>query len=86
MEWSRLRKRALTREMKIEHLKIDLRGYWIITKQLWGWKTDLLACVWAAKLLEHGLLRGSFVLPVPIREAAGSARYQVLIQEHTSPR
>jgi hypothetical protein len=25
-------------------------------------------CVWIAQLLEHGLLRGSFVPPAPIRE------------------
>ena len=38
-------------------------------KQVPGRKTDVLDCVWIAQLLEHGLLRGSFVPPVPIRRA-----------------
>jgi hypothetical protein len=33
-----------------------------------GRKTDVLDCAWIAQLLEHGLLRGSFVPPAPIRE------------------
>jgi transposase len=37
-------------------------------KQLPGRKTDVKDCAWIAQLLEHGLLRGSFVPPAPIRE------------------
>jgi transposase len=33
-----------------------------------GRKTDVKDCEWLAELLEHGLLRGSFVPPPPIRE------------------
>jgi hypothetical protein len=33
-----------------------------------GRKTDVQDCAWLAELLEHGLLRGSFVPPAPIRE------------------
>lgn len=47
-----------------------------------GRKTDVQDCVWIAQLLEHGLLRGSFVPPVPIRELRDLTRYRkVLIQE-----
>jgi len=35
--------------------------------QVPGRKTDVRDCVWIAQLLEHGLVRGSFVPPVPIR-------------------
>ncbi len=36
-------------------------------KQVPGRKTDVQDCIWIAQLLEHGLLRGSFVPPAPIR-------------------
>ena len=37
-------------------------------KQVPGRKTDVSDCQWIAQLLQHGLLRGSFVPPRPIRE------------------
>lgn len=37
-------------------------------KQVPGRKTDVKDSVWIAQLLQHGLLRGSFVPPVPQRE------------------
>ena len=37
-------------------------------KQVPGRKTDVTDCQWIAQLLQHGLLRGSFVPPKPIRE------------------
>lgn len=37
-------------------------------KQVPGRKTDVQDSAWIAQLLEHGLLRGSFVPPAPIRE------------------
>ena len=47
-----------------------------------GRKTDVQDCVWIAQLLEHGLLRGSFVPPAPIREVRDLTRYRKgLIQE-----
>ena len=53
-------------------------------KQVPGRKTDVQDCVWIAQLLEHGLLRGSFVPPVPIRELRDLTRYRKsLIQERT---
>jgi transposase len=49
-----------------------------------GRKTDIQDCVWIAQLLEHGLLRGSFVPPAPIRELRDLTRYRkALIQDRT---
>ncbi len=53
-------------------------------KQVPGRKTDIQDCIWIAQLLEHGLLRGSFVPPAPIRELRDLTRHRkVLIQEQT---
>jgi len=53
-------------------------------KQVPGRKTDVQDAAWIAQLLEHGLLRGSFVPPAPIRELRDFTRYRkVLIQERT---
>jgi transposase len=53
-------------------------------KQVPGRKTDVQDCVWIAQCLEHGLLRGSFVPPAPIRELRDLSRHRkVLIQERT---
>jgi len=51
-------------------------------KRVPGRKTDVQDCGWLAQLLEHGLLRGSFVPPAPIRELRDLTRYRKsLIQE-----
>jgi transposase len=53
-------------------------------KQVPGRKTDVQDCVWLAQLLEHGLLRGSFVPPAPIRELRDLTRYRkALTQDRT---
>jgi transposase len=53
-------------------------------KQLPGRKTDVTDCAWIAQLLEHGLLRGSFVPPAPIRELRDLTRYRkAVIQDRT---
>jgi len=53
-------------------------------KQVPGRKTDIKDCMWIAQCLEHGLLRGSFVPPAPIRELRDLTRHRkVLIQERT---
>jgi transposase len=53
-------------------------------KQVPGRKTDVKDCMWIAQCLEHGLLRGSFVPPVPIRELRDLTRHRkVLIQDRT---
>lgn len=54
-------------------------------KNVPGRKTDVKDCAWIAQLLEHGLLRASFVPPVPIRELRDLTRYRKsLIQERAS--
>ena len=45
-------------------------------KQLPGRKTDVADCAWLAQLLEHGLLRPSFVPPPAIRELRDLVRYR----------
>lgn len=47
-----------------------------------GRKTDVKDCEWLAQLLEHGLLRSSFVPPEPIRDLRDLTRYRkTLIHE-----
>jgi transposase len=54
-------------------------------KILPGRKTDIADAEWLAGLLEHGLLRSSFVPPAAIRELRDLTRYRKrLIQTHTS--
>jgi transposase len=51
-------------------------------KRVPGRKTDVQDCIWIAELLEHGLLRDSFVPPAPIRELRDLTRHsKVLIHE-----
>jgi transposase len=50
-----------------------------------GRKTDVADAAWLAELLEHGLLRSSFVPPPAIRELRDLTRYRKkLIQAHTA--
>lgn len=54
-------------------------------KNVPGRKTDVKDCAWIAQLLEHGLLRESFVPPVPIRELRDLTRYRKsLIQDRAN--
>ena len=49
-----------------------------------GRKTDIKDCQWIAELLQHGLVRGSFVPPTPIRELRDLTRMRAsLRQDHT---
>jgi len=48
-----------------------------------GRKTDVQDCVWIAQLLEHGLLRGSFVPPTPIRELRDLTHRKTITQERS---
>jgi transposase len=50
-------------------------------KQVPGRKTDVADCAWLAQLLEHGLLRSSFVPPAPIRELRDLTRYRKSLTE-----
>jgi transposase len=54
-------------------------------KQVPGRKTDVKDCQWIAQLLQHGLLKASFVPPLPIRELRDLTRQRTqLIQEKTA--
>jgi transposase len=54
-------------------------------KQVPGRKTDVKDCEWIAQLLEHGLLKGSFIPPLQIRDLRDLTRYRrKLIQTRTS--
>ena len=54
-------------------------------KAIPGRKTDAKDCQWIADLLQHGLLRGSFVPPSPIRQLRDCTRTRAsLRQDHTA--
>jgi transposase len=54
-------------------------------KQVPGRKTDVKDCQWIAQLLQHGLLKASFVPPEPIRELRELTRQRTqLIQERSA--
>lgn len=49
-----------------------------------GRKTDAKDCEWIADLLQHGLLRGSFVPPEPIRDLRDLTRYRAILSQETT--
>lgn len=54
-------------------------------KQVPGRKTDVKDCQWIAQLLQHGLLKASFVPPAPIRALRDLTRQRTqLIQERAA--
>jgi len=54
-------------------------------KQVPGRKTDVKDCQWIAQLLQHGLLKASFVPPQPTRELRDLTRQRTqLIQERSA--
>jgi transposase len=53
-------------------------------KHVPGRKTDTIDAAWIAKLLAHGLLRGSFVPPKPIRRLRDLTRYRKALIEERS--
>jgi transposase len=70
---------------------LEERGFGLLlvnarhVKLLPGRKTDVADAAWLAELLEHGLLRGSFVPPPAIRQLRDLTRYRKkLIQAHTA--
>jgi transposase len=50
-------------------------------KQVPGRKTDLRDCQWIAQLLQHGLLKGSFIPPRPQRELRDLTRHRKQLVE-----
>ena len=68
-------------ERGLELLLVNARH----VKLLPGRKTDVGDAAWLCELLEHGLLRGSFVPPPAIRQLRDLTRYRKrLIQAHTA--
>jgi transposase len=70
---------------------LEERGFQLLlvnarhVKILPGRKTDVADAAWLAELLEHGLLRGSFVPPAAIRQLRDLTRYRKrLIQAHSA--
>jgi transposase len=49
-----------------------------------GRKTDTKDCEWIADLLQHGLLKGSFVPPTPIQDLRDLTRYRVELRQSQS--
>ena len=53
-------------------------------KRVPGRKTDIRDCQWIAQLLQHGLLKGSFIPPRPQRELRDLTRHRTqLVEEKT---
>lgn len=53
-------------------------------KQVPGRKSDIRDCQWIAQLLQHGLLKGSFIPPRPQRELRDLTRHRTqLVEERT---
>jgi transposase len=53
-------------------------------KQVPGRKSDIRDCQWIAQLLQHGLLKGSFIPPLPQRELRDLTRHRTqLVEEKT---
>lgn len=70
------------------YLLEDAVECWVVNaahmRNLPGRKTDVADAAWIAQLLEHGLIRPSFVPPPPIRELRSLTRYRkAQIEEHT---
>jgi transposase len=66
----------------------DAMECWLLNarhmKAVPGRKTDVADSEWIAKLLEHGLVRPSFVPPQPIRELRDTTRYRTeVVRERT---
>jgi transposase len=53
-------------------------------KQVPGRKTDVKDCEWLAQLLQHGLLKGSFIPPKPVRELRDLTRLRTKFIEQRS--
>jgi transposase len=51
-----------------------------------GRKTDVTDAVWIAQLVEHGLIRPSFVPPAPIRRLRDLTRYRASLVGERSRR
>ncbi len=67
-------------EGSVEVLLVNARHI----KQVPGRKTDVKDCQWIAQLLQHGLLKGSFIPDRPQRDLRDLTRHRAqLVSEHT---
>jgi transposase len=64
-------------EGQFEQLLINPQHF----KAVPGRKTDVKDCEWIADLLQHGLLKGSFVPPSPIQDLRDLTRYRVELRQ-----
>jgi transposase len=55
------------------------------SKAVPGRNTDTKDCQWIAELLQHGLLRGSFVPPTPIRQLRDLTRMRASLRQDQRP-
>ncbi len=70
-----------THQAEFELLLVNARHF----KNVPGHKTDPKDAAWLADLLQHGLLRGSFVPPAEIQDLRDLTRYRVvLVQEQAA--
>jgi transposase len=64
----------------VDYLLEDDFEVWLLNaqhlKNVPGRKTDVADSVWICQLVEHGLVRPSFVPPKPIRELRDLTRYR----------
>jgi transposase len=72
----------------VYYLLEDTMTCWLLNarhlRNVPGRKTDVADAAWIAQLVEHGLVRPSFVPPRPIRELRNLTRYRkTVIQERT---
>jgi len=66
-----------------EHFEILLANAQHL-KNVPGRKTDIRDCQWIAQLLQHGLLKGSFIPPRPQRELRDLTRQRTQLVDETS--
>jgi transposase len=66
-----------------EHFEILLANAHHL-KNVPGRKTDIRDCQWIAQLLQHGLLKGSFIPPRPQRELRDLTRQRTQLVDETS--
>lgn len=67
-------------EDKMEVILANARA----VKNVPGRKTDVKDCEWIAQLLRHGLIKGSFIPPKPIRELRDLTRYREKLTQKRS--
>jgi Transposase len=87
-ETDRLRGRHRAPARPYYYLLEDAFEVWLLNaqhlKNVPGRKTDVADSVWICQLVEHGLVRPSFVPPRPIRELRDLTRYRkALLAERT---